>query len=198
MSSTKLVLGVVIAVASGCGGVDPPADATPPRDVVCGSSPIEVLPNGGFDDSSPLWTQDPVTPSFLCDMSVIMPASGTKAACLGNTDGTVRTLTQQIKLPAGAKSVTISGQRCISTQETATADNDVLSFELLDGSTVISSMLTLSNQQGVAACEFSSFTATKPVTADPIVATLRLRSTLDSARTTTFFIDSLSLKVSCQ
>lgn len=198
MSPTKLVLGVIIAVVPGCGGVDPPTDAAPPRDVVCGSSPVEVLPNGGFDDASPLWTQDPVSPSFLCDSMTIPPAGGTKLACLGATDGTVRSLSQQVKLPAGAKSVTITGQRCIATEETATADNDTLSFELLDGETVISSILTLSNQQGVPSCSYSTFTATKPLTKDPVTATLRLRSMLDSERVTSFFIDSLSLKVSCQ
>jgi hypothetical protein len=214
MSSSKLVFGVVAAIAVGCGTVNnstdagppidasvdgvPPIDTPPPRQVICGSGPIEVLPNGGFDDPSPLWTQDPPPPPSLICSGSIMPQAGTKAVCLGGADGTVRSLTQQVLLPAGAKTVTLTGWRCITTEETATADNDILEIDLLDGTNTIASLGKLSNQQGVAQdCGFSTFTLGPVATTDPVSATLRLRSTLDSARVTSFFIDTLSLKVSC-
>lgn len=220
MSSNKLIPGVAVAVAavvgvaSGCGTVNNSPDAAPGdtqapsdmqvpadgplRPVICGTQPIEVLPNGGFDDASPLWTQDPSTPVLLCSMT-ITPDKGPKAACLGGLDGSVLTLSQQVQLPLGAKQLTLTGRRCITTQETAAADNDVLTFDLVDGSATVATLGRLSNQQGVPKdCGFSTFTLGPVPTTDPVTATLRISSTLDSARTTSFFIDTLSLKVSCQ
>lgn len=210
MRSSKLVLGMIVAAVGGavaCGDVESATDAAPmadsapmadaPRDVVCGAQPVEILPNGSFDDPSPAWTLDPTDQALLCGNPPIMPASGTKAGCLGNVDGRIFTLTQQVPLPAGVTQVTLTGQRCITTQDTATADNDILEFALLDGTATIATIGRLTNQNGGTACDFTQFTINGPVSRDPVTATLRIRSTLDSEKTTTFYIDTLSLKASC-
>jgi hypothetical protein len=196
MTPSKLLVALLVA-ATGCGSVTASPDDAMPQRPVCGAQPIEVLPNGDFDAASPAWVQEMATPVLLCGAPTITPFSGTKAACLGGADGTTLTLSQQVPLPAGAKMVTLSGVLCISTEETATVDNDVLHFDLLDGATVISSIAAFSNQQGAAQCQFTAFSRSAAVTGDPATATLRLRSTLDAAKITSFFIDSLSLKVSC-
>lgn len=167
------------------------------RDVVCGAQPVEVLPNGSFDTSTPPWSQDPVTPSLLCGQPTITPADGPTAACLGGMDGLTQTMTQTIKLPAGVKTLSLTGQICISTEETAAADNDTLVFEVLDGSTTIATLGMRSNQQGAKTCSFGAFTLTAPVSADPVEATFRIKSTLNTLNTTSWFIDKLSLTASC-
>jgi hypothetical protein len=191
MSSRDLVLGAIVACAAGCG------DVAAPRSVQCGAQPVEVLPNGSFDLPTPPWVQDPVTPALLCGMPKITPASGTQAGCLGGLDGATQTLTQDVPLPAGAKTVTLSGQICIATAETAKVDHDTVQFDLLDGGNVIAAIGKSTNQQGVVNCQFAPFELTATLSGDPETATLRIRSTLDANMPTSFYVDNLSLKVSC-
>jgi len=166
------------------------------REVSCGAQPVEVLPNGSFD-ATPAWMQDPATPNLFCDKSLITPADGTMAACLGNTDGTVQTLTQSVPLPEGARSAKLSGQLCIDTLDTAAAEHDVLSFDLLDGDTVVAALGKATNQMGVHPCAFAAFERTATVTSDPPSVTLRIRATLDTAMPTGFYLDALHLTVGC-
>ena len=63
MRSTALVLGATASMLAACGDVK---SSDEDRDVECGAAPVEVLPNGSFDASTPPWVQDPVTPSLLC------------------------------------------------------------------------------------------------------------------------------------
>ena len=192
MISREFAATALVVATTACGGV------SPARDVECGSQPIEVLPNGSFDASTPVWMQDPATPELLCGKPGITPFDGTLAACLGATDGTIRTLTQTLPLPDGAKSVVLSGQICITTQETDATVHDTLTFDLLDGDTVVAALGQKTNKDGSAQCAFTTFQQTGTLTGDPVTATLRLRSTLDTANPTSFFIDALSVKVSCQ
>lgn len=193
MTSREFAATALVVAATACGGV------APARDVECGAQPIEVLPNGSFDASTPVWEQDPSTPSMLCGKADgITPFDGTLSACLGRTDGTIRTLTQEVPLPDGAKSVVLSGQICISTLETAAVDHDILTFDLVNGETVVAALGQKSNQNGADMCQFTTFQQTGTLTSDPVTATLRMRSTLDTAMPTSFFMDALSLKVSCK
>jgi hypothetical protein len=197
MSWRKPALWTITTITVACGDVSAPGDAAPPRDVMCGAQPVEVLPNGGFDLSTPPWAQDPVTPAILCGAPRITPASAPQAACLGGVDGTTQTLTQTIPLPVGAKTLALTGQLCIDTAETATIDHDTLQFDVLNGTSVISALGKKTNQQGAKGCQFAAFQLTAPVTSDPVTATLRIRSTLDTGLPTSFYLDSLSLRVSC-
>jgi hypothetical protein len=193
MSSRALTVAALAVVLPACGGVS----AQPPRDVACGAQPVQVLPNGSFDAAAPAWTQEPVTTALICNASRIMPADGTQAACLGGTDGLVNTLSQQVPLPDGARSATLAGQICIDTEETQAADHDVLQFDLVDGATVISAIGKMTNQQGTKGCQFKALTLTAALTGDPATATLRIRSTLDANMPTSFYLDALTLNVSC-
>lgn len=184
--SSRIMLAALTLAA--CGKVsDPPEDT-------CGTN---VLPNGNFDSPTPPWVQMPTTPALLCGTGTINPDSAPSAACLGNTDGTMQTLSQTIALPGDASSATLTGKICITTADTAAMDKDVLSFDLLDGAAVISALGKKSNRDGVAACEFSAFELTAPITSAPETATLRIRSTLDANMPTTFFVDTLALTVGC-
>jgi len=164
---------------------------------MCGPQPVEVLPNGSFDSPAPPWVQDPVTPALLCGAPKIMPYNGTQAGCLGGVDGTTQTLSQPISLPEGAKTMTLSGQICIATAETAAVDHDIVQLDVVDGGNVVAALGKFTNQQGVAACQFMAFTLTAPAASDPATATLRIRSTLDANMPTSFYLDALSLTVSC-
>lgn len=202
MWSRALVLGAMTCLAAACGDVmSTPADAGstdgPPRTVKCGTTPVEVLPNGSFDASTPPWVQDPVTPALLCGMPRITPVDGTTAACLGGTDSLTQTLTQPIALPAGLKTLTLTGKICIATTETVAADNDVATFDVLDGTTTIAALGKQTNQQGSMACQFGAFTLMTTATSDPVTATFRIRSTLNTQMPTSFYIDKLSLTASC-
>ena len=197
MSWRELGFCTIAAIATACGDVAATADAAAPRGVQCGAQPVEVLPNGGFDMPTPPWVQDPVTPAILCGAPRITPASAPSAACLGGVDGTTQTLTQTVPLPLGARTLTLTGQICIATAETAAVDHDLAQFDVMDGTSVVAALGKRTNQQGVAACQFTAFTLTAPVASDPVTATLRIRSTLDTSMPTSFYVDSLSLKVSC-
>ncbi|HEX8106455.1 MAG TPA: hypothetical protein VF516_01955 [Kofleriaceae bacterium] len=191
MSSCALTVAALAVALPACG------DVAAKRDVACGAQPVQVLPNGSFDAATPAWMQDPVTTALICGPPKITPVDGTQAGCLGGTDGTVQTLSQQVPLPDGAKSVTLSGQICIDTKETQAADHDVLQLDLLDGATVIAALGKMTNQQGATPCVFKALTLTAALTGDPVTATLRIRSTLDTSMPTSFYLDALSLTVSC-
>lgn len=200
MRSTAFVLGAttILMTMMACGDVGPGvAIDGSMRSVVCGATPVEVLPNGSFDLSTPPWLQDPPTPAQLCGMPTITPADGTTAACMGGQDGVTQTLSQPISLPAGVKTLTLTGQICISTQETVAADNDTLVFDVVNGSATVATLGMRSNQQGASACSFGAFTLTAAASSDPATATFRIRSTLNTTKTTSWFIDKLSLTASC-
>lgn len=165
--------------------------------MTCGAQPIEVLPNRSFDADTPAWTPSPAAAKLLCDKTVITPADGTRAACLGSTDGTTHALSQTVPLPGGAKTARLSGKICIATEETAAVEHDVLTFDLLDGDTVIGALGKATNLMGKKECAFADFERTAPVTADPLTATLRIRSTLDAEMPTGFYLDALSLTIGC-
>ena len=112
-------------------------------------------------------------------------------------DGTTQILTQTVSLPAGASNVTLAGRICIATVDTGAVDHDTLQFDLLEDGNVIAAIGKKTNRDGVADCQFASFELTAPLANDPETATLRIRSILDADMTTTFYVDSLSLKVGC-
>jgi hypothetical protein len=185
MSSRAALVALMLAA---CGDVSSPAADT------CGT---DVLPNGNFDAATPPWVADPTTPALLCGMPTINPDSAPSAACMGNRDGTTQTLSQTVELPDGASSVTLTGKICITTADTATAEHDTLSFDLLDGGAVIAPIGKKTNKDGVAACEFGALELTAPITGNAASATFRLKSTLDANMPTTFFVDTLKLTVGC-
>jgi len=184
MLRRSLFLGAIATIAPACG------DVASQRDVKCGAQPVEVLPNGSFDNPTPPWIQEPVTPALLCGTPRITPFNGAQAGCLGGTDGTTQTLSQTIPLPAGAKTIKLSGQICIATVDT-------LQFDVVDGATTVASLGKRTNQQGVANCVFTAFELSAPASSDPVMATLRIRSTLDANMPTSFYLDALSLTVGC-
>jgi hypothetical protein len=102
-------------------------------------------------------------------------------------------------LPAGVKTVTLTGLVCIDTDETDNLEHDVLSLDLLQGTHVIARLGTLSNQDGTHGCNFKPLPAnTAQLTSAPAMATLRLRATQNSATMrTTFYFDDLKLTVGC-
>jgi hypothetical protein len=158
---------------------------------------VSGLPNASFDATDPPWRQEP--PALLCGQPRIMPDSGTAAACLGGGgDNSVTTVSIGIPLPAGAASARLTGKICIDTQETAAADNDVVTFDILDGLAPIGALGRRSNQQGVVGCQFTTFMLEAALTRDPATATFRIQSTLNVGKSTSFYVDTLELAVACR
>ena len=191
MSSRELAAAALVLVLSACG------DVAARRDVECAAQPVNVLPNGSFDAPTPAWGQDPVTTPLICGAPRITPFDGAQSGCLGGTDGTVRTLTQNVPLPAGARSIKLTGQICIDTAETMPVEHDVLQLDLMDGDTPVAVLGKQTNLQGAAGCQFKPFELVAAATSDPPIATLRIRSTLDTDAPTSFYLDALQLAVSC-
>jgi len=184
----------LLAIAA-CGSVANPPDADI-RPVACNGGTVEVLDNGNFDATDPPWIQDPA--DLLCGQPLISPDSGTSAACLGGgDDGSIATVSQTIPLPIGATSARLTGRICISTEETDAKDNDVVSFDILTGVAPIAQLGTRSNQQGMAACQFTDFVLEAALTSDPATATFRIQSSLNVGKLTSFFVDTLQLAVAC-
>jgi hypothetical protein len=127
-----------------------------------------------------------------------MPDSGVAAACLGGGgDGTINTVSREITLPAGVASARLVGRICIATEETEARDNDLLTFDILDGLVAIGTLGRRTNQQGAVACDFTSFDFTAALTRAPMTATFRIQSTLDVGKSTSFYVDTLTLTVAC-
>jgi hypothetical protein len=95
-------------------------------------------------------------------------------------------------------SARLTGRICIATAETDAVDADVLTIDLVSGVAAIGSFARSTNQQGADPCQFVTLQLETPLSDDPVTATLRLQSTLDPERPTSFFVDSLTLTVACE
>jgi len=167
------------------------------RQIACDGGPVSVLANGDFDAIDLPWHQEPQ--NLICGPPKIMPDSGMFAACLGGGgDNAVMVLSRDIPLPAGAISAHLTGRICITTAETQGPDRDLLTFDILDGSTTIGAFGHLGNQQGAATCGFSSLALDARLSSAPATATFRIQSTEDVGESTSFFVDSLVLNVTCR
>jgi hypothetical protein len=197
LNALVVALGAV-GMLVGCGSVDTKTtDGPPARTVSCDATThsASVLMNGSFDAATPAWMQDP--PNLLCGSQTFKPFDGTTSACLGSTNGETDTLSMSIALPANAISVTLNGQKCITTEETAAVDHDTMTFELVNGGAILASIGMFSNQQGTSACSFAPFTMQAQLPADPDTATFQIRSNVDAQLTTTFLLDALALDIGC-
>lgn len=196
MATAPSTLVVVLGFAAACGSV---SDNNPPPDRMCTGQPINVLENGAFDAPEPAWRQDP--PDLLCGQPLITPASPASAACLGRGGpNAINTLTRDVPLPEGANSARLTGKICISTSEAPGApENDVVTFEFLDGLAPFVTFGKRSNVGATDACDFVDFTLETPLDRDPEIATFRIQSKLGAGDPpTSFFIDSLELFVACR
>jgi len=195
ISVTTPLLWIGLACGA-CGSVATSPDGDM-RAVACNGGPVDVLKNGNFDGTDPPWRQEP--PALLCGQPRITPDSGAASGCLGGGgDGSVNTLSIGVALPAGAASARLTGRICIDTTETAALDNDIVTFDILDGLAPIGALGRRTNQQGVVGCQFTSFMLEAPLTSDPPTATFRIQSVLNVGKPTSFYIDTLALAVACR
>jgi hypothetical protein len=192
-----MVLGVFAIDQTACGRIG--FDVPPDDGVACAAGAVDVLQNGGFEDPRFAWTSEQVPAdrqhSWFCPQMVVPHIDGMWAGCVGLTDNTEQTLGQSVAMPAG-KMVTLTGKICIATDETTpTVAYDVLTLDVRDGQTVIASLGEFTNRDGGTSCDFVPFSRTAMLTTTPAAATLRISAKLDAAKTTTFYLDDLSLCV---
>lgn len=187
----------VTAIAAGC-AIATACGAVEERTVSCGAGPLDVLPNGGFDDDTPAWHEVTPDEGLLCGLPLITPDQGPRAGCLGNIDGIVQSLSQDVLLPEGASGARLSGKICIDTNEVDPVDRDEITFDLLDDGTPIATFGRRTNQQGDAGCRFVEFSFDAALASDPVRATLQLRSSLSESEPTAFYVDSMALEVTCR
>lgn len=194
----RIALLVTLLVASaGCSQILGLSDVTVVDAPSCQEG-SDVLLNGSFEDPTSAWVSDPMH-SYFCSRAVLTPPDGMWSGCLGVTSASVETMSQEVSLSVGAKTVTLTGFICIDTDETESLEHDVLSLDLVHGENVIARLGTLSNRDGAEGCSFKPLPANKAqLTSDPVTATLRFRASQDGPTLrTTFYFDDLKLTIGC-
>lgn len=149
----------------------------------------EQVKNGGFEDG-PLnnWsTSGPTTASST------NPHGGANSAKLGGSVNTTADLSQSnIRIPCVLAQGQVSYWWRMETSDSPTTAKDVLTVELLEGSSTIVQVHQVSNTAGTTGWAQRTLDLAPY---DCHTATLRFRLTNDGANTTTVTIDDVSLKV---
>jgi hypothetical protein len=169
----------------------------PPPDAACTTSTQQLLVNGNFD-ASPMgtgWTQLPSNPSYPPidnglpnNLEHTQPNSVWLGGLLSSTDA----LYQQIVVPPGTLSLSLSGFKYFATEETS-GTFDFLRFQIRStADVVLETFQTYSNPP-------QSDTAWVPITLEPsgsyagMTVRLYLQSQTDSSLNTNFFLDTFTL-----
>jgi hypothetical protein len=167
-----------------------------------GGTQTERLANGDFEtitasgNAAPdgSWSRTAYTGTSFNTLvaSGTYPHGGSDYALLGvNAATSSQTLeSKSVTIPAAATSATFSFWVKITTSETGTTAYDKLQVQLVEGTTVLTTFVTLSNANAGAYVQKSySTTAYKGKTVK-----VRFVGSTDSTQATTFYVDDVSLK----
>jgi len=177
----------------------PAPDGPPGCDPTWGN----VLANGDFEGGHTIWDETPAGTPSICrsDELTLHTQGGDWAGCFGRNDNRAQTLTQRVKLPAMTTRVRLAGYRCLVTGEAPDADPyDVMTIQLTDDrddTAVVADVARWSNQDAGSTCRWDYFQAMADVVAPspaPRMAVVRIDSTLDNGRVTSFYLDSLAFE----
>lgn len=160
--------------------------------VTC-STKVQLLKNPGFESGKVNWVSSPST--IINNTATFPPHSGTWKAQL-NGKGTINTATlyQQVTIPSGACTATLSFFVRVSTTETTTtATNDKLKIQILNGSgTVLKTLVQLSNLNKTSGYVKKSFNV---IAFKGQTIRVRFLGTENASLKTTFLIDDTALNV---
>ena len=174
-------------------------DASPPDAPPCTKTWLTLLRNGTFDTGpGGGWSESSASGLALVtndfEGSGLAGHTGAYAAWLGGTMNGNDTVRQTVTVPAGATRLRLSGYRVIATEETSTAQNDKMDFELraTGAATVLETLGTFGDNNAVLAWTAFQFEATSPH--DGATLDLVIHATTNATLNTNFFVDSLVLE----
>ncbi len=154
-----------------------------------------LLINGNFDNaSSAPWVQSGMNPAYpiVTADAPITEHSAPSLAWLGGDPSTDMSITQDVAVPSGTASLTLSGYRIIGTQESAPSVYDVVSIRLeTTGGALLEELATWNNTNPNGSWLAFSLPASGNYSGQTI--RLRLRATNDDSYVTNFFFDTMTL-----
>lgn len=175
------------------------ATGDPDADPGCTDMTIDLLANGDFEAGPTTWVE--VTNGALGlvrEEGAGLPfdaASGSWAAVIGGFNNATIEMTQTITIPAGATPTRLTGSGCWVTEEAVGTMFDFLTIEARDaaGTTVLETLLDISNADAEATCDWTPFEVAITMLAADSSAQIHFATTTDGASVTTFAFDDLAL-----
>jgi hypothetical protein len=157
-----------------------------------GGTCSESISNGGFESGTSPWVQTSSGGYQLIDTT--RPHTGAYSAYLGGYSNAVDTIYQQITIPAGATSASLSYWWYMTTAETSHPWDYLYTRILNTSGTTLATLQTLNDGSTASTCVHPSFdlTAYKGQT-----IRVYFRATNDSSLSTSFFVDDVSVNI-CQ
>jgi hypothetical protein len=181
-----------VRYANGCGQSAVTAGISA-ADFVCSSS-TQLLKNPGFESGRTLWTSSPAT-IINNSNGIYGPHSGSWKATL-NGKGIINTASiyQQVTIPSGVCSATLSFWLRVATSEvTTTTAKDTLKVEVLNASGQVLQVLATYSNLNKSAGYLQKSLNLAPHAGKTV--RIRFRGTENASRKTTFLVDTTSLTV---
>jgi hypothetical protein len=187
----------ITIVLAGC--TDLP-DYDDPNELAAAEPPScdNLLANGNLDAGRTSWVASPA--DVIADdrgLPVELKAhSGNYFAWLGGAPSATRSLSQQITVPASAKTLNFDAKMFVATESETGRTEDMLQIQLLDSAgSALSTPKSLTNldetRPGSSIVIWADLHVA--ITNPGRVASLRLLSTNDSVNNTNFFFDTMAL-----
>lgn len=153
-----------------------------------GGAAAEQVRNGGFEDGATGWSGDT---GIISASSRQAPFEGARYAWLGgNGRRSSETLTQQVRIPAGASSARLSFALHIDTAETSNTVYDSMTVALRSGSAAAVTLATYTNLTPAAGYQIRSFDLL-PYQGQTLTLSFSMRE--DRSKQTSFVVDKVSL-----
>jgi hypothetical protein len=162
------------------------------------SPPVQLLANPGFDSGRVAWVETTTSSSaIITNDSALMTVKGqtpSYLAWLAGYSNAQDDLSQVVTVPAGATSITLSFYYVIQTQEITSGARDRMDVYTYQSSgAVYTALATFTDDNPVAT--WTRFSTTLPASLAGRTFEIGFRATTDMAKTTNFFVDSVSLDV---
>jgi hypothetical protein len=177
----------------------PPPDAPPPPPCMA-TAMTQLLANPAFDatPSGMGWTQAPIDPTYpivTTDDGIAEQTPAQKAWMGGFAQANaIDRLHQDVTIPMGTASLVVKGYYAVGTTEPGTAAvKDTATVVLLDGATVVDTVIALDNKQPAAMWTAIDHPVPNAAALSGKTIRLRFESSNDATAHTNFFFDSFSL-----
>lgn len=203
---------VLLAALAGCLAEPPPAaeqagatadagDAT--DDAAPGDGPVasQLLDNENFERGTDGWVIDGTAMIGDPDQLGVSftAASGDGFAQVGREDNDVNGIVQLVTVPAWATALSLTGQRCFTTEDSDPTRDDLMSIFLRDsGGEVLETLFTVSNAEVGTVCNWTTFDLPVASSHAGEQIQLALIAETDATELTAFWFDDLHLVASTE